>query len=175
MIINYLTIAEPIDLYQLLEERIFLSGDVLDEQKEIFSNGWSIIVDDEFAKTIKTDDIAAFILDLVKIRSEEIRNIKPALKATLYFWFEEFPLQLCFNILSGENRKLPFHCKVNFADSPYPILNNFIKLVYHQSVYGNNLEAIEFIDKDDIRYGNEDEIDVSTITIDVWKITLPFE
>ncbi len=175
MIINDITIASSLDLYQLLEESIFLSGKIYDEQKEMFANGWGIMVDDEFAKKIKADDIADFILELVKARSEQIRNITPTPHATLYFWIDKLSLQLCFNILSGKNRKLPFRCNVNFVDSPYPILYDFIKMAYDNALYGNYLGEIEFIEKDDPRYGQEMEIDVTKRTLDVWKIALPFD
>ena len=103
--------------------------------------------------------------------------IKPTSKATLYFWFDEMALQLCFNILSGEDRELPFGCKVNFVDSPYPILNLFLKVARNNALHGNYLGITKIIEKDDLDFGKNDdyEIDLDKIIIDVWKITLPFD
>lgn len=101
--------------------------------------------------------------------------IKPTPQATLYFWFDEMTLQLCFNILSGKNRKLPFSCKINVVDSPYPILNQFLKIACNNALYGNYHE-FTFIEKSDPEFGkNHDyEVDLDKITLDVWKITLPW-
>ncbi|MBV8661186.1 MAG: hypothetical protein JO129_03525 [Candidatus Dependentiae bacterium] len=172
---NYITIEKIIDLYQIFEEPIFLSGDISQIQKEIYANSWGITLDNEFAKIIKADALAEFILDLVKFRSEEIAMIRPSTKATLYFWFDEFSLQLCFNILSGENRKLPFGCKINIVDSPYPILKEFLKVARNNALYGNYLEFSEITDadKNDPDYG-DGSMNLDKITIDVWQINLPW-
>jgi len=176
---NDIRIKKITDLYQIFGESIYLSGKITEDNmyKELYANSWGIIVDDELAKTIKIDELAEFISDLVKFRSKEISMIKPTPKATLYFWFDEMALQLCFNILSGENRDLPFGCKVNFVDSPYPILNLFLKIAYNNALYGNYLGITKMIEKDDPDFyeNNDFEVNFNSIIIDVWKITLPFD
>lgn len=176
MIANTVRIEKITDLYQIFEEPIYLSGKTSQDQfyKELYANSWGIIVDDEFAKKIKADEIAEFISDLVKFRSKEISMIKPMPHATLYFWFDQQALQLCFNILSGAKRKLPVDCKINIVDSPYPILKEFIKVAYNNSLYGNYLGITNILEKGDPGYGDDFEMDLSKITIDVWKITLPW-
>lgn len=174
MIINYINIEKVSDLEQLFDVNIFLSGDTLQEQKETYENGWGIIIDYELAKKITTDDLAEFILELVAVRTKQVLMINPALKAILYFWFDELALQLCFNILSEENRSLPFGCKINIVDSPYPILKHFLKVVYDNALYGNYLEITEIVESD-CGFNNDDNgIDLELFVIDVWKITLPW-
>lgn len=177
MVGNDIRIKEITDLYQLFSESIYLSGKATEEElyKELYANAWGIILDNELAKKITSDQLADFISDLVMFRSEEICMIKLTPKATLYFWFDFQALQLCFNILSGEDRKLPFGCHVNLIDNPYPILKEFIKVAYNNALYGNYLGITKIIEKGDPEFGKYDEeMDLDKITIDVWKMTLPF-
>jgi len=176
MIVNTVKIEKKIDLYQIFEEPMYLSGKTSQDQfyKELYANSWGIIVDEEFAKKITDDEIAEFISDLIKFRSQEISMIKPTLQATLYFWFDEMALQLCFNILSGKNIKLPFGCKINIVDSPYPILKQFLKAVRDNDLHGN-YDEFTFVEKGDPSFDDDYEVDLSKITIDVWQITLPWE
>ena len=169
---NYRTIKELAELYEILDCSIYLSEEKYQEEEEIAYNGWDIMLDNELAQKINSEDLAQFISKLIKFRSKEISLIKPAIKSTLYIWFDDFPVRLSFNILSGENRELPFNCKINFVDSPYQILNEFIKEAYDYALRGN-LHKIQFFEKGDPEFDEDYEIDLSKITINVWKITLP--
>jgi len=179
MIGNDIRIKEVTDLYQIFEESIYLSGKMTqdDMYKELYANSWGIIIDYELAKKITSDELAEFISDLIKFRSQEILMIKPISKATLYFWFDHQALQLCFNILSGKNRDLPFGCKVNFVDYPYPILNLFLKVAYNNALHGNYLGITEIIENDNQKFIENDdyEVNLENFIIDVWKTTLPFD
>lgn len=176
MTANTVSIEKITDLYQVFEEPIYLSGKTSHDQfyKELYANSWGIIVEDEFAKKIKADDIAEFISDLVKFRSKEISMIKPTPHATLYFWFDQQALQLCFNILSGAKRKLPFGCKINIIDSPYPILKEFITVARNNALYGNYLGITKILEKGDPGYGDDFEIDPDKFIPNVWRIALPW-
>lgn len=179
MVGNDIRIKDIKDLYQIFSESIYLSGKITEEElyKELYANSWGIIIEPELGKKVSSDQIAEFIIDLVKFRSEDICMIKPLLKATLYVWFDFQALQLCFNILSGENRTLPFGCNINIIDNPYPILEDFIKVVYNNALYGNYLGITKIIEKSDPEFGTYDneQLELDKITIDVWKITLPFD
>jgi len=169
---NYRIINELTELYEILDCSIFLSGEMNQVEEEIAYNGWEIMLHDELAKKIHSKDFVPFILDLIKLRTTDLLLIKPSINATLYFWFDDFPVRLCFNLLSGVNRKLPFNCKVNFIKSPIPILNEFINKSYDYALRGN-LHEIQFFEKGDPAFDEDYEVDISKITIDVWKITLP--
>jgi len=82
-------------------------------------------------------------------------------------------LQLCCNILSGADRTLPFGCKINMVDSPYPILKEFINTVYNNVLHGNYHE-FTFFEKGDPGFVDDFEVDVTEITINVWRIALPW-
>jgi len=172
---NYITVKKIIDLREVLDHKIYLSGEIskTEEQEEIDYNGWEIILDDELAKNIKAEELANFIKSLIKYKSDEVCLIKPLTEATLYFWFDDFPVRLCFNVLSGKDRHLPFNCRINTIDSPYPILKQFVKESYDYALRGN-LHEIQFFEKGDPDFDEDYEVDLDQVTIDVWKITLPW-
>lgn len=170
---NYIKAKKIADLYDTLNYSIYLSGDINQIRKEASYNGWGIMLDDELAKTIDVETLVQFIREVIKYRTEEIATIKTPIKVTLYFWFDEFISRLCFNILSGEDRELPFVCKINIIDSPYSILKKFIKKSYDYALHGN-LHEIQFFEKGDPEFDEDYEVDLDQVTIDAWKITLPF-
>ena len=169
---NHIIIDELAGLYEILDCSIFISGEVDQVEEEIAYNGWEIMLNDELAKRIKSEDLIPFISDLIKMRSEEIFLMKPLRNAILYFWFDDFPVRLCFNILSDADRVLPFNCKTNFIDSPFPILNEFVIKAHDYAIRGN-LHEIQFFEKGDPAFDENYEVDFSKMTMDVWKIVLP--
>lgn len=175
MIANTVKIEKVADLYQIFEVPIYISGRQSqgDFYKELHANSWGIVIEDACTQTIKIDDIAQFISDLIVYRSQEISVIRPKQQATLYFWFDEMALQLCCNIVSGAHRELPFSCTVNRVDTPYPILKKFVQSACNYALHGNQDEFI-FFEKDDPRFSDDFEVDLSSIIVDVWQITLPW-
>lgn len=170
MIRNFITISVIADLYQILEEPLYLSGDLEQVDKEIVYNAWGIMLDDKFAKIIRVENLAEFFFDMIKYRTEEIMKIKPAMNATLYIWFDDMALQLCFNILSGEDRELPFGCKLNIVDSPYIIFQEYINSLLH----GNYLRFTEVLEQGDFDFNDDEDDFYNDYVQDVWKITLPW-
>jgi|SRR3989339_683926 len=173
---NYIKIFDLTDFHLILGSSIYLSINEYEEQKEIYNNCWGIMLDNELAKRITVDELAEFISNLIKFRSEDICRIQPTPKATLYIWFDFQALRLCFNILSGEDRTLPFGCRVNLIDNPYPILKEFIKVAYNNALYGNYLGITKIIERGDPEFDKciNEEMDLDEFIIDVWKMTLPF-
>ncbi len=172
MIINYITIEKISDLDQLLDAQVCLSGDLSQELYETYQNGWGIILSHKIIKKITADDLADFFLKLIAIRTQQVSMMKPLEQGILYIWFDEIALQLCFNILSAQHQKLPFGCKVNIIDSPYPIFQQFVRTVAYNELYGNYLGITEIVE--DKSQFNDHEIDFETFIIDVWQIQLPW-
>jgi len=77
---NYRTIKELAELYEILDCSIYLSEEKYQEEEEIAYNGWDIMLDNELAQKINSEDLAQFISKLVKFRSKEISFADSILK-----------------------------------------------------------------------------------------------
>jgi hypothetical protein len=69
-----------------------------------------------------------FVVDLLERRKQQVAALHHKPGAVFYLWYSEQDVALCYNILSGKDRKLPFYCaKVVTLDSPDSILKRFLE------------------------------------------------
>jgi len=172
---NYTTIKSLANLYNILADSMYLSGNTSETLKEASFNAWGIMLDDKLIKKIKAQDFDKFFLNLIKIRGQEISMVRPEMKVTLYVWFDHQSLRLCFNVLSGADRELPFACTLNIIDSPDSIYKKFIKVAHDNLIHGNYLGITEILEKGDLGWDDDEEdFDPKKFILDVWKITFPW-
>jgi len=164
------------DLDFVINDTITLVGHNNAIEKEIYHNMWAIDFDNDFIKTITSQDLCVFLTQLLEQRSAQIAKNYPHLKATFYLWHDELAEQLRFNILSGANITLPFRCKTNFISTPVPIIQAFLKDAQAEN-HPLDFENFTFLNPGDPGWDefddDDEEEDISQQTITVYVITLP--
>ena len=171
MIKNYIKIRKLTDFQKILESPIYLERETAESINNILRNSWGIQISDNLIKELDIKDLSRFISDLIKYRTQQLCEMNLGINATLYIWFEEEELQICFNVLSGENIKLPFYCTINFVDSFSHILNDFLNKAHEKIVYGS-FYVMEPAEKVYPAIDSDEWPDVSQVILNVWVTTL---
>lgn len=177
---NNIAIEKIDDLDQLLNFDIYLTGKYKDQMTELAYNTWQISFDNMLIQQLKLADLKYFIAKLIKERSLQVERLGTTKHATFYMWVDQMSLQLCFDILSGKNIKLPFNCTVHVIKDYDIILKNFLKKAKKAAQRGCHipLEDITFLEPGDPGFGQEitsepkdwiQDVYVTTIT---WKSLL---
>lgn len=169
---NYIKIKKLTDLQIVLVCPIFLTEETAVERVDILRNTWGIKFANALIKKLTLQDLSHFVVELIKYRTQQICMLRLSTHVTLYIWFDYQALALCFNILSGENIKLPFGCTLNFLDSYEPILNNFLTIAKDNVIHGNYLGITKIIEKGDPDWDDDDDWDPKKYVQDVWVTTL---
>lgn len=155
------------DFKFIINDDIYLSGSHDGINEETYNNCWQISFTEEFILKISVRKLSNFLSQLLKKRLEQITKISSISAATFYLWFDEQSSQLCFNLLSGENIKLPFECTIYIVDSADIILDQCVNKVQYPAI---KFDQIKFIEQDDIDWNNDDNHE--KYVLDVWVITL---
>jgi hypothetical protein len=136
-------ITQIIDLTFIIDAEIYLSGSPCGIKEETYNNLWELSFDEKLISKLSKEDLHHFFLLLLEKRTEQIAALSNELIATLYLWFDEQSNQLCFNILSGKDIKLPFHCTIHTVNSIDIIFDQCLENLCHPALNWNNLEIIE--------------------------------
>jgi hypothetical protein len=117
----------------VIKDLLHLSGK---QSEEIYSNMWCITLGDDLVKNIKIEQLKCFV---------------------------EQALRLRFNVMTGDERILPFTCKLRLLNTYEAILKNFINTAQEVNQFGDD---IQFFDRQDSNW-DEDE-DEQEYTLDVF-------
>ncbi|MFA5998700.1 MAG: hypothetical protein WC747_01625 [Candidatus Babeliales bacterium] len=175
---NYIKITKHSDFKELLEEDILITGKASRQKEELDYNTWGIMFDYDFVAKVTLQDLQNFFAELKHYKSMQLKKNKYKGPVTLYIWVEDMSLQLCFDILSGSNIKLPFrNCKLNILKSMDPILQNFLDAAQRAAVRECTIgiEEIKFFEPGDPGFDDFDkmEVDKTERICDVYVTTLP--
>lgn len=172
---NPVHISSKETLQELINVDIKITGDLGKQQEEVYYNTWGMSFDRDFIKTLTIQDINDFVIELIKNRSQQVSDINKG-PATFYLWYDEQSVCLCFDILSGDNIRLPFRCKVNQIATPIPIIQAFLKDAQAE-IHPLDFQNFKFFEPGDPGWDEfdkeEEEEDISLKTIDVYVAILP--
>lgn len=160
---NYAIIQNMHDFEQITESPIFIGCDKKLLNTEISTNMWAISLDDKIIKNISLDKLLEFINNLVSKKKQQLSQLNISCPVIFYMWFDEMASQLRFNFISGLHEKLPFGCKLNIIDSPYPILTGFLQSQSDDKIPWKDLEEIT---------NDYNEIEENIFTLDVFLMQL---
>lgn len=168
---NYININNYTNLLELLDINILITGDLNKQREELEYNTWEMTFDRDFIKTITLQNLQDFISKLINNRADQVAKANKS-PATFYLWYDEQSLNLCFDILSGNNIKLPFGCTLNVFKTPYPILEKFLKDAQSDTNY-LSWENLTILNPGDPGFGEDDDDDEIDWIQDVYVTTLP--
>ncbi len=134
----------------IINDLVYLSGK---QSEETYHNMWCISLDGDLIKNIKIEPLKCFIDRLIENREQQVQSSSSSGSIIFYMWFDKQTLQLRFNIITGNERTLPFTCKLQLFNTYESILKNFINTVQEVDQFGDD---IKFFDKQDINW-DEDE------------------
>ncbi|MBI2259965.1 MAG: hypothetical protein HYU67_13830 [Flavobacteriia bacterium] len=166
---NYITIKNYHDLEYILNADILITGDIHRQREELDHNTWNLSFDNNFIKNFSLVELNDFIKKLIDIRTEQIINIGRG-PATFYLWYDEQSLNLCFDVLSGNNVKLPFGCTLNVLNKFESILKKSLKDLQSDTNY-LSWENIEIVEPGDPGWDNEN--DEPEYILDLYVVVLP--
>ena len=135
----------------IINDTLHLSGI---PSEEIYHNMWCIGLEDDLIKSITCKELKHVVNRLIENRQQQLKHINFHKNVVFYMWFDQQALQLRFNIISGDETKLPFGCKVQLVNDFESILNNFMNEARDVIEYGGD---IQFFDKKDGDHWDEDE------------------
>lgn len=156
---NYITINKLSDLEEVISTSVYITGKESYLNEETEYNMWAITFSEDLTKKINVKKLENFVTELIQERHNQL--MKTNSKAIFYLWFDKQALQLRFNLISSNNKFLPFGCNLNILESPKTILEDFIKTMKNFNITD---DVIEFFDANK-------EIDMDEaeeITLDVY-------
>ena len=169
---NYITIKQYCNFQELLDIDTLITGDTCCHKEELEYNTWHLSFDAKFAQTLTIEDIKVFIRKLIQNRAQKVINSNHG-PATFYAWYEAQSFNLCFDILSGVDISLPFHCKLHFLTKIDPIIKTCLEDVQTK----NNVlswEDFTILNPGDSGWDVEEKgVDVSNLVQDVYVLILP--
>lgn len=172
---NYITIEKLEDLNQLLEVDIYLTGKLECMQEELEYNTWGIMFDTKLVQELSVSTLKSFMFELINKRSEQVEYLGLVTGATFYMWFDEMSCQLCFDVLSGRDIKLPFRCTVRIVKNCETILKTFLEEAKEVAKRGSDIgfEDIKFLEPGDEGFGEIEEQDPKSFIQEVYVTTIP--
>jgi hypothetical protein len=149
---NHIILETISDLNMVIDNPIHLTRDAHKAQNNdvVLQNTWAIALSPTLLSTINLKDLERFIHDLIAVKQKQITAL--GIPATLYVWFEEMAAHLCFNIIAGHQKELPFGCTVVPVKDPKKILKAYISSPYHAGIPTEEFEDITSepdLDEDD--------------------------
>lgn len=171
---NYIKINRLANLQKILTSPIYLEREIAQSRQDILENTWGIAFSNNLVKKLQITDLSRFVLDLIRHRTEQLCEMNLGINATLYIWFDELALRLCFNVLSGENIELPFYCTLNIVDSYEIILQKYFNAA-HENLHGNYYQILAVRERDsegNMPSWNYEDKEEDNYVLDVWFTTL---
>ena len=162
---NVIKISELNQLDPIVSDQLCLSGV---QSEEIYHNMWCIVLESDLIKQVKIEQLKDFVDRLVENREQQVRRIDIHKNVVLYMWFDQQALQLRFNIITGDEKTLPFGCKVQLVNVVDPILNNFVNIVREVAQHG---DQVQFFDKNGVDNWDEDDEEEYVLDVFVKKLS----
>ncbi len=129
---------------EIFDDEIYISGKTTNLKEEIKQNTWGIGLPIPLLKKTTIDMLLDIVKQLLKKREQQILLLNVKTIATFYLWFDELALQLRFNLISGQQTKLPFNCDLKIIDKPNEILKDFLKYSYRNHLERLYADFLEF-------------------------------
>lgn len=164
---SYIEINKLFDLEYVLYAPIKIFGNIEHLYEEIYNNEWKIASSEEMIKKLKIEELQQFLNKLLTIRRRQLAKINPKNPVKFYLWFDAQALHLRFNLISGENKSLPFGAKLNIVNTPDNILEKFLTETLQYKTEGEVIEWLYPGDK-----GFDDEDDFSDFVLDVYCLEI---
>lgn len=137
---------------EIISDKIYLTENLNELNKEIEINHWSIGIDYETAKNINNDDLEDFFRKVVKNRISQLDKSDKNIDLIFYSWFDEQAGNLNFNFINSGHENLPFSTELEFVDSLDNIISDFLNSRYLDGIPMDELEDVsEDIEETDFK------------------------
>lgn len=130
------------NINEIITDKIYLAEKLDELNKEIELNHWSIGIDSETAKTIKSKDLGNFLRKVIKNRISQLDKSDKDMDLIFYSWFDEQAGNLNFNFINSRHENLPFSTELEFVDSLDTIINDFLNSRYLDGIPLDELEDV---------------------------------
>ena len=145
---------------EIISDKIYLTDNLDELNKEIENNHWSIGIDSDTAKNVKNEDLRDFLRKVVKNRIAQLDKSDKNIDLTYYSWFDEQAGNLNLNFINSRHKKLPFKAELEFVDSIDTIISDFLNSKYLDGIPWDELEDIS---------GDSDVKEETDIKLKVYK------
>ena len=127
---------------EIKSDKIYLTENLNELNKEIEINHWSIGVDSETAKKINNNDLEDFLRKVVQNRISQLDKSDKNMGLIFYSWFDEQAGNLNFNFINSGHENLPFGAELEFVDSLDTIISDFLNSRYLDGIPWEELEDV---------------------------------
>ncbi len=127
------------NINDIISDRIYLTENIDELNKEIENNHWSISIDSGTAKLIDINDLRLFLREVVTNRIEQLKMSNKNIDLLFYLWCDEQAGSLNFNFINSKHSRLPFGADLEFVDTLDLILKDFLDSDYLDGIPINEL------------------------------------
>lgn len=128
------------NIKDIVTDKIYLTENLDELDKEIENNNWSIGIDIDTAKNVKNKDLKVFLSDVIKNRIVQLENSDKNMDLIFYSWFDEQAGNLNLSFINACHEKLPFNAEIEFVDSIDAIISDFLGSGYLDGIPWDELE-----------------------------------
>ena len=104
------------NINEIISDKIYLTDNLDELNKEIENNHWSIAIDSDTVKFIEKDDLLYFLRKMIKNRISQLHKSELDMDLIFYTWFDEQTGNLNFNFINSRHENLPFRAEHKFTD-----------------------------------------------------------
>lgn len=148
------------NIKEIVTDKIYLTENLDELNKEIENNHWSIDIDSDTAKNIKNEELKVFLSKVVKNRIVQLDNSDKNIDLIFYSWFDGQAGNLNLNFINAGHEILPFRAEFEFVNSIDAIISDFLG--------SRNLDGIPWDELEDAS-GDSDVNDETGFKLKVYK------
>ena len=148
------------DLEIIKQDKIYIGSSKGELNKEIRNNFWSISIENDLLKHIKTEDFVLYFNEVIANRKTQIKESLEEQGMIFYLWFDVMANQLRFNLISDFHEQLPFGCELHEIEKIEGIIDEFLKSQTNQRMI---LEEINEEQTD------EEQIDEEKYVLNIYR------
>lgn len=138
------------NIKEIVTDKIYLTENIDELNKEIENNHWSIGIDSDTVKNVKNEDLKVFLSKVIKNRIVQLDNSDKSMDLIFYSWFDEQAGNLNLNFINAVHENLPFKAELEFVDSIDAIINDFLDSGYLDGIpYDGLVDASSDSDDND--------------------------
>lgn len=139
-------------LAEIIDDKMFITDQIQEIQKEIDQNCWSFDLSANNAEEIEVNDLVIFLHQVKQNRIAQLIQSSIDVNLIYYLWHDEMAGHLRFNFINDKHKELPFGCKLRYVDTEEIIIADFLNSDY--------LNGIPFSELTELK--EEDEIQENT-------------
>lgn len=136
---------------EIVTDKIYLSENLDELNKEVSTNHWSFGIDYDTAKKIKNKDLKCFLKRLVENRKKQLESNDKKMDLLFYSWFDEQAGNINLNFINLKHEKLPFGSEIDFVKSIDIIIDNFLNSKYLEGIPWREFEGSKDNEKIDFK------------------------